>query len=237
MALPINNTLTYTLTVPSTGQEIKYRPFLVKDEKTLLLAHQSEDVKVMIDSLKNVITSCVKDDINVNDLATFDIEYIFTQIRAKSVGEIVELFLKCDTCEDEKAVTKINLDISKIPVTKNEKHKSDIILYDDVGITLKYPSFSIVNKLGGVEAKGVDDLFNIIIECIDTIYNSTEVFHVKEQTKEELTDFLNNLTSDQFKKIQEFFETLPVMKQEIDYKCPVCNKEHHKVLEGLQSFF
>jgi hypothetical protein len=237
MALPINSTPVYNLTLPSTGKSLKFRPFLIKEEKALLLAGQSEDAKVMVDSLKQVIKSCIKDDIDVEDLATFDLEYLFTQIRAKSVGEIVELYLKCDTCEDEKAVAKIEIDLTQIQVEKNPDHVNKIILFDDVGVALKYPTIDVIKRFENIDNANMDEVFSIVIDCIDYIYTTTEVFHAKDQTKDELNTFLNNLSSEQFKKLQDFFETMPRLKHAIDYKCPVCNKEHHKVLEGLQSFF
>ncbi len=237
MALPMNSTPVYTLTVPSSGKQMKFRPFLIKEEKTLLIAQQSEDPIVMVESLKEVIQSCIKDDVDVNELATFDLEYIFTQIRSKSVGEIIELMMLCDTCTDDKAVAKVSIDLTKIQVEKNPDHKSKIHLYQDVGIVMKYPTLDILKKMESVNTNDLDEVFNIVVDCIDFIYNEEEVFHAKEQTKQELLDFLNNLSSDQFAEVQKFFETMPKLKHEIDYVCPVCSKEHHKVLEGLNSFF
>jgi rubrerythrin len=237
MALPINSTPTYTLTIPSTEKLVKYRPFLIKEEKSLLIAQQSEDPMVMVESLKDVIKSCIKDEVDVDKLATFDLEYIFTQIRAKSVGEIVELFLKCDTCTDEKAVAKVNIDLTTIKVEKSAEHTNKIELFDDVGIQLKYPTMDVIKKLESANQSDIESVFGIVVDCIDFIYTSSEVFHAKEQTKQELMEFLNNLTSDQFIKVQKFFETIPRLKQEITYACPVCGKVHNKVLEGLNSFF
>jgi hypothetical protein len=238
MALPINSsTPVYTLTVPSTEQLVKFRPFLIKEEKALLIAQQSEDQIVMVDSLKEVIKSCIKDDINVDALATFDLEYIFTQLRAKSVGEIIDLQLRCDTCTDEKAVAPVKIDLTTLKVIKSEEHTNKIELYDDVGIMLKYPTVEVIKKLEALDQTDIDSVFSVIVESIDFIYTSTEVFHAKEQSKQELTDFLNNLTSDQFMKIQKFFETMPRLSHPVNYNCPVCGKEHNKVLEGLASFF
>jgi len=236
MALPINNTPIYTLTVPSTDKQIKYRPFLVKEEKALLIAQQSEDPVVMIDTLKQIISSCIKDTIDVDSLATFDIEYIFSQIRAKSVGEVVELIFVCDTCEDDNAKTKISFDLTKIKVEKNKEHTNKIQLFDDVGVMMRYPSIEVVNKLQSA-GDGVDQIFDIIINCIEYIYDSNKVFYVKEQPKEDFMEFLENLTSEQFAKLQQFFETMPKIRQEVEYDCPVCHKHHKKYLEGINSFF
>lgn len=237
MALPINSAPSYNLVVPSTGKQINYRPFLIKEEKALMIAQQSEDPKVMIDTLKLVISDCADGKVDVNELATFDLEYMFTQIRAKSVGENVELYLKCDTCEDEKAVTQVNIDLTKLEVQKDPEHTSKIALFDDVGISLKYPTIEVLKKLESLNSSDIDQAFDIIVECIDSIYTTNELFNAKDQSKEELMQFLNNLTSDQFAKIQRFFETMPKLRKEVDYACPVCGKEHHKVLEGLSSFF
>jgi len=235
--LPVNSTPIYTLKVPSNDKSIRFRPFLIKEEKALLIAQQSEDASVMVESLKNVIKSCLKDDIDVEALATFDLEYIFTQIRAKSVGEVIELTLSCDTCTDEKAVAKVSIDLTKLEVIKNPEHILKIKLYDDVGVVMKYPTMNIVKKLEKVDSNDIEQVFDIIVECIDYIYTTDEVFHAKEQSKQELIDFLNNLTSEQFVNVQKFFETMPKLTHEVDYVCPVCNTLHHKKLEGLQSFF
>jgi hypothetical protein len=237
MALPINTTPTYTLVVPSLEKEVKYRPFLVKEEKALLIAQQSEDAVVMVETLKNVIKNCLLTEIDVDLLATFDLEYIFTQLRAKSVGENIELIFPCDTCEDEKARVQISFDITKLKVVKSEDHKKNIELFGDVGVQMKYPTIQIIQKLEKLDTNNLDDLFKIMAECVEFVYQGDEVFYAKEQEPGEMIEFLNNLTSEQFKKVQHFFETMPKIKQEVDYNCPVCKKAHHKVLEGIQSFF
>lgn len=239
MALPINNTPIFNLTVPSTGKIIRFRPFLVKDEKALLIAQQSEDVLVMVDTLKAVIKSCVVDEIDVDKLATFDIEYIFIQIRGKSIGETVELLFPCDDDhgdQNEKAVTKVRIDISQISVEKDKTHNNKIDLFGDVGVVMKYPTIDSAKKLENT-GDDLDSIFEIVAESIDFIYQGENVFYAKEQSRDELLQFLNNLTSEQFLKLQKFFENMPRLKTEVDYKCPICGKPHHKVLEGLQSFF
>jgi hypothetical protein len=140
-------------------------------------------------------------------------------------------------CTDEKAVAKVSIDLTKLQVDKNPEHKAKIHLYQDVGIAMKYPTLDILKKMENVNTNDLDEVFNIVVDCIDYIYNEEEVFHAKEQTKQELLDFLNNLSSDQFAEVQKFFETMPRLKHDINYNCPVCNKEHNKVLEGLNSFF
>jgi hypothetical protein len=237
MALPINTAPIYTLTVPSSGESLKFRPFLVKEEKALLIAQQSEDTLVMVDTLKSVIKSCVIGEIKVDSLATFDLEYIFTQLRAKSVGETVDLLFPCDVCDDEKAVVKITIDISNINVEKTPEHTNKVELFGEVGVIMKYPTVDILKKIQDIDSNNLDEMFKVIVDCIDYIYDGSEVFYAKEQTKEELLEFLYNLTSDQFAKVQKFFDTMPKLRHSVDYNCPVCGRAHHKTLEGLQSFF
>lgn len=239
MALPMNQAPTYNLTIPSTGKEIKFKPFVVKQEKALLLAMQSESEKVMLDTLKEIISDVVVDKIDVNKLATFDIEYIFTQLRAKSVGEIVEIVVKCDDCEDNNAKVKINLNLEQVKVVKEETHTNKIDLFDDVGVVMKYPSFSVVEKLQGKNQNNVspDEMFDVIAECMDVIYDTNQTYPIAEQTREEVMTFLDNLTNQQFEKIQDFFNTMPKMSHTVEFTCPVCSKAHKKKMEGLQSFF
>jgi hypothetical protein len=240
MALPIMATPTYNLTVPSTGVNVKYRPFLVKEEKALLIAQQSEDLNVMVDTLKGVIRSCVTDKIDVDRLAIFDIEYIFTQIRSKSVGEVVELLFPCDVDHGEdnaKAKVKISIDISKLEVEKPEGHTTKITLFNDVGVVMKYPSMKTLAALEELDSENIDAIFGVIADCVDIIYQGDELHYAAEQSKEDILQFLGNLTSDQFKNLQTFFTTMPKIKKVVEYDCPVCGKHHTAALEGMQSFF
>lgn len=240
MALPIMNTPTYNLVVPSTGEKIKYRPFLVKEEKALLIAQQSEDVEVMVDSLKQVIAGCVLDKIDVSSLATFDIEYIFTQIRAKSVGEIVELLFPCDEDHGEdqdKAKLKISIDLTNLQVEFPPEHSRKIELFGDVGVIMNYPSFDVMSKMENLNLEDVDAIFDVIASSIDMIYQGEEIHYAKEQSKEELLEFLYNLTNEQFAKLQHFFAKMPKISKTVEYNCPICAKHHSVTLEGMQSFF
>jgi len=237
MALPQAQAPRYKLTIPSTNKSVTYRPFLVKEEKALLIAQQSEDPDTMIETLKSVIESCVMDKINVNDLAVFDVEYIFTQLRAKSVGEIVDIILKCDTCEDDKATVRYSIDLTKVKVQVPKEHKKTILLFNDVGAIMKYPTLDIIKKMDGLTNGDVELLFEIICQCIDSIYDSDEVYPTKEQKPEEVREFVNNLTQEQFSKLQAFFDTMPKLEETVKYVCPVCKKDHQKVIKGLESFF
>jgi hypothetical protein len=240
MALPIMNTPIYNMVVPSSGVNVKFRPFLVKEEKALLIAQQSEDLMVMVDTLKSVIKTCVLDTIDADKLATFDLEYMFTQIRAKSVGEIIELIFPCDNDhgeDNEKARVKVSIDLTTLQVEKDPSHVNKIDLFDNVGVVMKYPTVDIIKKLESLDEDNLDKIFDVVALSVDYIYQGDEIFYTKEQKHEEVLQFLNNLTSDQFLKIQSFFATMPRIKKQIEYTCPVCQKQHKKMLEGMQSFF
>ena len=237
MALPVNPTPIYNLVIPSTNKNVKFRPWLVKEEKALLIAQQSEESEVMTDTLKSVIESCVLDKIDLSELATFDMEYIFTQIRGKSVGENVDLILKCKHCDDPKARIKITFDITKIDVVIPEGHTKKIHLFDNVGVVMKYPTIDSIRRLDILQSNNIDAIFNIVTTCIDYIYDSEEIFYASESTQEELNNFICGLTSEQFIKLEKFFDNMPQMKKELDYKCPICGADNHIILEGMTSFF
>lgn len=239
MALPLQTTPTYNLTIPSTGKTVRFRPFLIKEEKSLLIAQQSEDLMIMIDTLKSVIKDCLIDKVDVEKFATFDIEYIFTQIRAKSVGETVDLIVQCDEDhgeQNEKARVKLIIDLSTIVVEKDPKHTNKIELFGDVGMVLRYPTIEMMKRMESAE-DNLESIFQIVADSVDYIYQGEEIFYAKETPREEILQFLENLTSDQFAKVNEFFTTMPRIKKDVEYKCPLCGKEHKKTLEGLQSFF
>ena len=241
MALPTNATPVYTIQIPSTKQQFKFRPFVVRDEKALLIAYQSDDVGVMLDTVKDVIKSCAKNEIDVDKLASFDIEYIFLHMRAHSVGEVVELLFACDVDHGAdnikaKALKQINLFDAKVEFF--DGHTSNIKLFGDVGVKMKYPSLDTLKKLeSNIDSQDVDSVINIAVDCIDYVYDAEEVFPAKDQSRDELVTFVNDLTSDQFQKIRDFFRTMPQLRLYVDYSCPVCGKAHNKYMEGLASFF
>jgi hypothetical protein len=237
MALPVMSLPTYELTVPSTKQKVKFRPFLVKEEKALLIAQQSEDQQIMIDTLKDVIKACTSNKVDVEKLAMFDIEYIFTQLRSRSVGEISELVFSCLECNDPKAKMHVNIDLTTLEVHFDKEHTNTIKLFDNIGIKMKYPGLSLINRMKNTSTEDVSLVFDVVIECIDSIFDEENVYPAHEQTKEELEDFINNLTQEQFVKIQKFFETMPKLEKEIEFDCPVCNHHHKHLIQGLDSFF
>lgn len=236
MTLPMYKHPVYTTTLPSTGKQIKYRPFLVKDEKNLLLAQQSEEELNMIDTLKTVIADCILDkEINVDDLAIFDLEYMFTQLRAKSVGEEVELIFTCknDECKEK---TKISFKIEP-EVIKPEGHSNKIDLFDDVGVVMKYANASILKDISKLDISNPDQILELIVNCIDYIYDKESVYPAKEQKKQDLIKFVEGLPRAPTDKIKKFFETTPRLQQKIEYKCSKCGTHNEYIIEGIDSFF
>jgi hypothetical protein len=237
MALPINKTPIYNLTIPSTGEFVNFRPFLVKDEKALLLAQNSDDPTVMINTLKDVIRGCLDSKIDVDRLAIFDIEYIFAQLRAKSVGESIDLIFTCGHCEQENNKLKVSIDLTKLKVDKDPEHTNTISLYDNVGIKLRYPDIAMIRKIDELNNVDMIQIFNIIVDCIDFIYDEDQMYYPKDSTRDELMQFLENLTSDQFARIQKFFETMPKIQEVVEFNCPACSQHNKTTLEGINSFF
>lgn len=231
MALPSISTPEFKTHIPSTGKEITYRPFLVKEEKVLLMAMEGKDQTEITNSIVKLLSNCIiSEEIKVQELATFDIEYLFLKLRGKSVGEVIEL--KISHPEGDcmhKTDIKINLD--DINVT-GDISDGKIMLTDDVGVKLKYPTISTTI---GVDTENADSLFNLVIDCIEFIYDKEEVY--TDFTRDELNAWVDTLNQAQFKKITEFFQSMPSLKHEIKWKCEKCGKEDKMVLEGLQSFF
>jgi Zn finger protein HypA/HybF involved in hydrogenase expression len=236
MSLPVQSAPIYNMNIPSTGKKVNFRPFLVKEEKALLLAQQSEDMDVMIATLKNIISSCVTDKIDIDSLAVFDIEYMFTQIRAKSIGEFSTLIFTCTQCDQENNKVKMEIDLTKIPVVKNPNHTNKIPLFDNVGVLMRYPSLNSVKK-SYLHDEDIDSVMEVVIDCIEAIYTDEEMFYTKDQMRAEIEEFVMNLTKQQFDKIEDFFVTVPQFKQDIDFDCPACGAHNHTVLEGTNSFF
>lgn len=234
MALPKMSSTIYNTTIPSTGVKIQFRPFNVRDQKSLLLAQQSEDHTIMIDTMKSVIGSCIVQDININKLAIFDLEFLFLQIRAKSVGEIVELLFKCDKCAEE---AKVSFDLTKLNVIIPENHNKKIELGSGMGLIMKYPTIEIVKLMENFDATDVETVFKIMLSCIDQIYDPENVYHSEEHTQEELEEFIGSLDTNQFKLIQTFFDTMPHLEQKVVYDCPKCKHHHEKVMRGIDNFF
>ena len=232
MSLPIQTVPSYNLTVPSTKQKIKYRPFVVKEEKILLLALESEDDQQIANALEQIITSCViTKDFDFNKLATFDIEYIFLNIRGKSVGEEIELLLLCP--DDNETEVKVNINIDDVKVQFDKSHTNKIQVSDDLWVELKYPGLSSFSS----PQENIDDTFNFIAKSIDKIYNEEDVWDSSTTSETEFVTFLENMSSKQFNKIQNFFETMPALRHEIKFTNPNTKNEVSYVVEGLSNFF
>ena len=237
MPLPKISTPTYELVLPSSGKKIKYRPFLVREEKVLIIAMESEDEKQIATAVKDVIKDCiVTRGVKVDDLATFDIEYLFLNIRGKSVGEDVEVLVTCPDDGETQVPTVINLDDIKVQMGKD--HSKDIVLDADLTLRMKYPSMDqFVKNNFAIDDVNVDETFDIITSCIEQVYNEEESWSSTDCTKKELRDFLDSLSSKQFKEIEKFFATMPKLSHTIQVKNPNTDVESEIVLEGLASFF
>ena len=238
MPLPKIATPTYELVLPSSDKKIKFRPFLVKEEKILILAMESQDTKQIANAVKNVISHCILSrGIKVEKLSTFDIEYLFLNIRGKSVGEQIEVMVTCP--DDGKTQVPMSINIDSIKIQKDKKHSTDITLDDTYTLRMKYPSLNefIKNNFGSVENMGVDDTFDLIASCIDQVYSDEESWTSDECTKKELSDFVESLNSSQFKLVENFFLTMPKLSHKIKVTNPNTKVESDVTIEGLQSFF
>jgi len=238
MPLPKIATPTYELELPSTGKSIKYRPFLVKEEKVLVIALESEDTKQITNAIKAVLKNCVlTKGIKVETLPTFDIEFLFLNIRGKSVGEEIEVNIICP--DDGETNVPVFIDLDSIQVNKDDDHTNQIKLDDDLMMEMKYPSLEqfIKNNFDFDEKNAMDQSFDLIATCIDKIYNEDEVWATADCTKKEVKEFLESMNSSQFKEIEKFFETMPKLKHTIEVTNPNTKVTSEVVLEGLASFF
>lgn len=246
MALPKINNPIFELTLPSTGQSVKYRPFLVKEQKILLLAAESESSKSTLMAVKQIINNCLIDDnIDVDKLPTFDIEYFFIRLRAKSIGETVDLRMRHPTGFNSKDaqcehITSKQINLLEIEVEKAIEHTDKIILDEEtgVGIKLKYPTVTALDDVDMSKVNNqVDGAIENIISAIDYIFDKDNIYKKEDSSKEELTQFLEGLSQDQFIKVTRFFETMPKVKSKVKWKCAGCGCEDEVTLEGMQSFF
>jgi hypothetical protein len=237
MPLPKINTPTYELVIPSTGKKIKYRPFLVREEKVLIIAMETEDLSQIANAVQDVISSCILSrGVKVSELSTFDIEYLFLNIRGKSVGEEVEVLVTCPDDGTTKVPVTINLD--EIQVLIDEDHSKDIKLDDNLTLRMKYPSMEeFVKNNFSISDVNLEETFNVIMSSIEQIYSEEESWSAKDCTKKELREFVEQLNSKQFKEIEKFFTTMPKLSHTITIKNPNTEVESDVVLEGLASFF
>ena len=231
MSLPKISVPTYTLIIPSTGKKIQYRPFLTKEEKILLIALESEDDEQIITSIKNIISSCVNTEINVSDLSIFDIEYIFLNLRARSVGEIIELKITCPDDDTTQVNVKINID--DIKVEKNPKHSSEIKINEDILLKMKYPNIDTLLE----DHENVDETIDVIAKCISKIITKDNEYDCNLVSKEELLEFVDTLPVNSFKEIQKFFSSIPKLKHTINVKNTNTQVVSEVTISGVYNFF
>jgi len=236
MALPKLTTPTYELEIPSTDEKIKFRPFLVKEEKILMMAMESKKSADIVQAVKEIVEECTFNKINISDMPMFDIEYIFLQIRSKSVGEVSKIRVLCP--DDGKTYANLDLDLNEVKVQVGDDHTNKIELNNGMGIIMKYPTIDSF-KESGIQDINASNMLEVIGGCILQIYEEEgkKVYDPKDQTKKELTDFIEQLTTEQFKHIQKFFDTMPKLKHEITIKNPKTKKESKITLTGLNDFF
>jgi len=233
MALPkLNDTPTYDMIIPSTGDKVTFRPFLVKEQKVLLMALESQDTKEILNSIINTINACVHENIKTNQLATFDLEYMFTQIRAKSVGETSDVLLVCGDCEAE---NKVTIDISSISVEVSNAQK-DIKISDVYTIRLRYPRYDIA--LGNNENNtAAENMIKAVIGCLDQLMSEDEIILFDDESEDDIKAFVDNLTSPQLQSIMEFINDIPELKNDVKFDCEKCGKSNEITLKGIADFF
>jgi hypothetical protein len=232
------------LTIPSSGEKVSYRPFLVKEEKTLLMAMEARDNQAMTKAMQDIITSCTDGEVDLKSLASFDIEYFFLQLRGRSIGEILTINphrpenFKCCKEAKEEDICEVNINIDDITMDTSEVKASEINITDDIGMKLNFPRIETVQKYAteGEDIKS-ENVFKLIIECIDYIWDGEEIFKAKDSTKKELNDFIESLSSAQFTAVRDFFESMPRLSHTIDWECGKCKKSTPMIIEGIDAFF
>ena len=239
MALPKLNVPVYETILPSTDKVIKYRPFLVKEEKLLLTALEGGTGNEMPAAIKQIINNCVQTELDVDNLSTFDIEYLFLRLRAKSVGEEVTIGLKPYPCGQNdgklcEKTTEVKINLEEVKVTKNEKHTNKIMLDDKIGVIMDYPNSSSLEK---IEGDNFTVGMNLIKSSIKMIFTAEQTHERDSFNDEDLNEFLDSLNSDQFQSIRQFFDTMPKLSHTVKYTCSTCGEKKETILEGLSSFF
>jgi len=236
MALPKLTTPTYELEIPSTDAKIKYRPFLVKEEKILMMAMESKASADITQAVKDIVTECTFNKVKIDDMPMFDVEYIFLQIRSKSVGEVSNLKLLCP--DDKETYADVEVDLNEVKVQVGDNHTNKIDLGNDMGMIMKYPSIDSFSD-SGIKDINPGNMLEVIGNCILQIYEKKgeKVYETKDQTKKEVEEFIEQMNTKQFKDVQNFFETMPKLKHEITIKNPKTKKESKVTLTGLNDFF
>ena len=243
--LPKIDVPVYETTLISTGKKVKFRPFLVKEQKLFLMAAQSDDQNEIVDVVKQVLNNCLVSKVDIDELPTFDLENLFMNLRAKSVGEVINLKYTCNNnVSDENGETKkcgslVNFDVNLLDIKPeiNKEHSKKIEISKKLGIVMKYPTIKMLNNMREIDKNDFDILLDVVISCIDYIYDENQMYYAKDTEKQELIDFVENLQQDDLAKIQNFFNTMPKMKKQLDFKCKKCGYEDKILVEGIQNFF
>lgn len=235
MALPkLNDSPKYQLTIPSTQKSVRYRPYLVKEEKILLMAFESGDEKATLGAVLDTIESCVDEPIVRNKLTTFDVEYMFTQIRAKSVGEKTKVGVACEHCKFQ---NEVEIDLEQVTVTMPEKKSNIVKLNEEISIEMRYPSYNNLSDKNIQLDGSTEGAYKLIAKCIEAIRTAEERITVDDEPEEALNEFLESMTSGQFMKLAEFLQTMPRTQYDMEFTCVECNEVNKKTLEGMQNFF
>lgn len=237
MALPSVDVPRYELTLPSQDVKVQFRPFLVKEEKVLMMAMESKDNKEIISATKQILTACTFEKLDIDKLPMFDIEFILLQIRSKSVGEVAKFRVVCP--DDKETLTDVELDLSTVNVNVDDTHTNRIVVDDkrNLGLVLNYPSLETSQAGFDMDNKDIDAVFNVIVSCIDHIFEGDKIYPAKDSTKEELKDFIESLSQEAFKKIKNFFDTMPQLRHEIEVENPKTKVKSKVTFKGLQDFF
>jgi len=239
MALPKIDTPVYEITLPISQVQLKFRPFLVKEQKILLIAMESKDEKEIENNIQMILNNCNLSDVNIDTLPLVDIEYYFLNLRARSVGEVVDSRYKCENeVNGEKCgnLMDVNFDILNVNVTQPPEGSDLIKISDSVGIKMRYPNFEVSKKIKSNDS-ATDSAFKLVLECIDYVYDNDTLYYANEVSQEELLNFIESMTKEQFEKIEFFIDNLPKLDKVVDIKCKKCGFDHKIELQGLQSFF
>ena len=243
MMLPKLDTPTYELNLISTGKPIRYRPFLVKEQKLFLMSAESDDTKELITTIRNVLKNCLLDEIDVDSLPSFDLEYLFMNLRARSVEEVVNLKYKCNNnVKDEEDndkkcnhVVDFDVNILDIEPTIHKEHTDKIQINDKVGVRLKYPTFEMFEKYDKLNQN--EAMLKVLIDCIDYIYDDEQMYYAKDTPKKELEEFIDSLQQKDLEKFKDFFNTMPEVKKDLEFNCPKCEHKETITVKGMQNFF
>ena len=235
MPLPKLDVPTYDLTLPSSNRQITFRPFLVKEEKILLMAMEGENQNEMVNAMKQIIGNCIIEEINVDILPLFDLEFIFLNLRSKSVGAESTVGISCPNCT---TTNQFEINLDDIKISKTEEHNKEILLTDSIGLIMKYPTVDVLKGVNiSDETVDVENTMLMVESCVETLWEGDATYDMSDYTKNERQEFFDNLTQSQFAEIQSFFETMPKLSHDIQYSCSNCDYNDTMTLEGLQNFF